>query len=230
METPNYYAIITANVRYSKNINANEKLLFAEITALSNKTKECWASNNYFAILYNVTPQAISKWIKNLEKNGFITIKYIYKQGTKEIEKRILGINDGILGINDGLGGYQHTIKDNNTSINNKHNNSIDSEKVNHICKNEYNFSDDLSIAIVKWMHWRKDNGYKRNINTLKEQIKLINEVKDTFNYDDETVIRMINYFVDDIKWKNINVVQVHSALAYRNKTNQIKQELSNAD
>lgn len=35
-ETPSYYAILTANVRYSKLINANEKLLFAEITALSN--------------------------------------------------------------------------------------------------------------------------------------------------------------------------------------------------
>lgn len=31
-ENPCYYAILTAEVRYSKNINANEKLLFAEIT------------------------------------------------------------------------------------------------------------------------------------------------------------------------------------------------------
>ena len=71
-ETPNYYAILTANVRYSKLINANEKLLFAEITALSNSTGICWASNNYFANLFDMTPQAISKWIRNLEKNHFI--------------------------------------------------------------------------------------------------------------------------------------------------------------
>lgn len=123
-----YYAIITADVRYSDKINANEKLLYAEITALSNKTGFCWASNNHFADLYNCTPQAISKWVKNLEKNNFISVEYVYKKGSKEIEKRIIsigkGVNADIKGINSGFNTYQHTIKDNNTSINNKLNNS----------------------------------------------------------------------------------------------------------
>ena len=132
-ETPNYYAILTANVRYSKLINANEKLLFAEITALSNSTGICWASNNYFANLFDMTPQAISKWIKNLEKNNFIKCNYVYRKGSKEIEKREIvcinhsldGINTGFKGINHSLEGYQHTIKDNNTSINNKSNSRV---------------------------------------------------------------------------------------------------------
>lgn len=132
-ETPNYYAILTANVRYSKLINANEKLLFAEITALSNSTGICWASNNYFANLFDMTPQAISKWIRNLEKNHFIKCNYVYKKGSKEIEKREIvcinhsleGINNSFKGINHSLEGYQHTIKDNNTSINNKSNNRV---------------------------------------------------------------------------------------------------------
>lgn len=121
METPSYYSVLTAEVRYSKNINANEKLLFAEITSLSNTSGICWASNAYFSSLFDCTSQAISKWIKNLERNGFITITYTYKNGSKEIERReIICINNGIKGINSRLGGYQHTIKDNNTSINNK--------------------------------------------------------------------------------------------------------------
>lgn len=132
-ETPNYYAILTANVRYSKLINANEKLLFAEITALSNSTGICWASNNYFANLFDMTPQAISKWIRNLEKNHFIKCNYVYRKGSKEIEKREIvcinhsldGINTGFKGINNSLEGYQHTIKDNNTSINNKSNSRV---------------------------------------------------------------------------------------------------------
>ena len=33
----NYYAIIPATVRYSKELKANEKLLYGEITSLSNK-------------------------------------------------------------------------------------------------------------------------------------------------------------------------------------------------
>ena len=59
-EKPSYYAIIPANVRYDKNLKANEKLMYGEITALSKKNGICYASNNYFAKLYDVTPQAIS--------------------------------------------------------------------------------------------------------------------------------------------------------------------------
>lgn len=129
-ENPSYYAILTADVRYSNCINANEKLLFAEITSLSNTSGICWASNAYFAHLFNCTPQAISKWIKNLEKHNFIMCEYTYRQGTKEVEKRLIrcinndikGINSDIKGINTRLGGYQHTIKENNKIINNKEN------------------------------------------------------------------------------------------------------------
>ena len=46
---PNYYAIIPAEVRYNEKLTANSKLLFGEITALTNKTGVCWANNKYFA-------------------------------------------------------------------------------------------------------------------------------------------------------------------------------------
>lgn len=120
METPHYYAILTANVRYCKELSANEKLLYAEITSLMYSSGICWASNNYFSTLFNCTPQAISKWIKNLEKQCFISCEYIYKDGSKEIEKRIIkGINTDIKGINHHLGGYQPPIKDNIKESNN---------------------------------------------------------------------------------------------------------------
>lgn len=133
-ETPNFYAILTPDVRYSKEISANEKLLFAEVTALLTMRNECFASNNYFASLFGVTPQAISKWLKNLEKNGFVSMKYIYKQGSKEIEKRFIevstsvdrGINNGIKGINNSLGGINSRLKVSNTLlINTLNNNTI---------------------------------------------------------------------------------------------------------
>ena len=72
MNEPNYYAIIPADVRYSK-ITANAKLLYGEITALANKEGFCWASNNYFAELYGVTNRSVSNWVKELTDQGFVT-------------------------------------------------------------------------------------------------------------------------------------------------------------
>lgn len=90
-ETPNYYAIIPANVRYA-DIPANAKLLYGEITALCNKTGVCFASNDYFAKLYGVSKVSISKWIGNLVKKEFITTEIEYKRGSKEILNRYIKI------------------------------------------------------------------------------------------------------------------------------------------
>ena len=52
-EKPNYYAIIPAEVRYSKVLTPNAKLLYAEITALCNMNGKCTASTEYFCRLEN---------------------------------------------------------------------------------------------------------------------------------------------------------------------------------
>ena len=87
-----YYAIIPANVRYDKKLSANAKLLYGEITALCNEKGYCWASNAYFAKLYDVSSRSISAWIKSLKDNGYIKIDIIYREGTKEILYRYVRI------------------------------------------------------------------------------------------------------------------------------------------
>jgi hypothetical protein len=122
-ENPNYYAIIPANVRYCKEIPANAKLLYGEITALCNQKGYCWASNDYFAKLYGVSKQSISTWISKLEKNKFISIQMIYKEGTKEILNRYIKIL--VYPIQENLNTpIQENLKDNITSINNTTNNT----------------------------------------------------------------------------------------------------------
>ena len=69
MEQPNYYSILTADVRYDPNLSASEKICYSEITALANKYGYCYATNGYFAKLYGVKKYTITRWIKNLEKN-----------------------------------------------------------------------------------------------------------------------------------------------------------------
>lgn len=127
---PTYYAVIPANVRYDKNLKANEKLLYGEIACLSNSKGYCFSSNNYFAELYGVTPQAVSSWVSNLEKCGYVKCEYLHN-GTEIKERRIriaeptysLKDEQGKStkvekGINKKLKGYQQKIKDNITSNN----------------------------------------------------------------------------------------------------------------
>lgn len=61
-----YYAIIPAAVRYHPDLSNGAKLLYGEITALCNEKGYCWASNAYFAELYQVKPNTISRWIGEL--------------------------------------------------------------------------------------------------------------------------------------------------------------------
>lgn len=91
-EQPTYYSILPASVRYNKNLKPNEKLLYSEITALTNKDGVCYATNEYFANLYGVTKVAISQWISNLEKEGLIDREIIYADGSKQILNRHIRI------------------------------------------------------------------------------------------------------------------------------------------
>lgn len=109
---PAYYAIIHAEIRYSDKLSSSEKLLFAEITALTNKTGECWASNNYFAKLFDVDPSTVSKWISSLNKHDFIKVRYD-KDG-KQIKKRFISIIRG----NEN---FQHPIENNHRGIEKRH-------------------------------------------------------------------------------------------------------------
>jgi|TARA_B110000902_G_C14153443_1_gene530424 hypothetical protein len=93
MDKPSYYAILTADVRYDRNLKPLARLLFAEITALCNKEGYCWASNQYFAELYQVDKTTVSGWIGQLKARGYLTVQLQYKKGSKQILNRYIKIN-----------------------------------------------------------------------------------------------------------------------------------------
>lgn len=120
MNNPTYYAVLTADIRYCTELSAQEKLMFAEITALSNKDGFCTAGNLYFSKLYNLSDVTISRQIKHLEELGFVNIKYD-KIGNKIAKRYITAINKNDNGKpvtvnkNDN-GAINKNVKDNNTS------------------------------------------------------------------------------------------------------------------
>lgn len=92
MEHKGYYAIIPASVRYDRSIPHGAKLLYGEITALCNEKGFCWASNEYFAGLYQVSKTTVTNWINALIENGYVIRNIRYKDGSKEIDGRCLTI------------------------------------------------------------------------------------------------------------------------------------------
>ena len=153
-EKPSYYANIPANVRYS-NLKPNAKLLYGEITALSNKLGYCFASNNYFAELYGVSKNTVSRWISDLNKLGFITVQ-IERNSNKEIIKRIIGIAQ----IADRS--IDKISKENTTRINTTSNNIYIKEKfINEVMNFDYP-KDMLDDFINYWTEGKKKMRYQK--------------------------------------------------------------------
>lgn len=132
-----YYAIIPANVRYDPELPANAKLLYGEITALCNERGYCWASNQYFAELYNVSIRTVQMWVKQLTERGYVQIEMQFNPGTREVDYRRITLS-GIGGEknfttsckNLHQGGEENfttpgekNFTHNNTSMNNTENN-----------------------------------------------------------------------------------------------------------
>ena len=130
MEKKGYFAIIPASVRYDKRLPANAKLLYGELTALSNEKGYCWAGNDYFAGLYEVSKTSVSKWVSALKDAGYIQIQLEYAEGTKQILHRYIRIvkdpieeklHTSIRKVNDPI---EEKLIDNSTS-NNTNNNTM---------------------------------------------------------------------------------------------------------
>lgn len=174
-DRPNYYAIIPAEVRYNENLNSSQKLFYGEITALTFKTGECWASNNYFARLYKISPSLISNWLKALETEKLITIEYETKG--KEIKRRIIriiGIQNIDYPIQNIEEGYSKYLKENNTSINNtsirkeiykeKKFKKPTLEEVEAYCKERNN-----NVNAELFIDYYESNGWKVGKNSMKD-------------------------------------------------------------
>lgn len=122
---PNYYAVIPAEVRYNEKLTANSKLLYGEISALSNKKGMCWATNKYFADLYNVSEVSISKWVAQLIDQALIRTQTNH-DGKREIY--LIGIKEKFKGVQRKVKeGVKEKFKPNNNIHNNNNNTSNNS-------------------------------------------------------------------------------------------------------
>ena len=170
---PSYYAIIPGTVRYNKNITPQARLLYGEITALCNKEGFCYAGNEYFAKLYNVTEITISRWIKQLRDE-----KEIFTYIDKRTNHRIITLEENQLtkllrrlNKNDNshltklLTAINKNVKSNNNTTNNTTKN-----------KNKIVFpfdSDDFKKLWNLWKEYRQEQHNFKYKSPVTEQAAL---------------------------------------------------------
>jgi len=203
-EQPNYYAILTADVRYDKELSSSIKLFYAEITALCGKSGKCWASNKYFAELFNVSTSSITKWISKLVEKGYIKSEIIYKENTKQIEKRYLTL----------------ACKEDKKEIKNE---------LDPIVKNYYTPSKNFSEGIVKKSDTPIVKNYEDNNTRLEyyKKNKKKESVRSKLAYED-LELQNKNHRLEE-KNKIIQTQQKNSSLEdFKNKFLQIQEKANN--
>ncbi|HEA3999535.1 helix-turn-helix domain-containing protein [Staphylococcus aureus] len=192
-DQPSYYSIITANVRYDNRLTDGEKLLFAEITSLSNKYGYCTASNGYFATLYNVVKETISRRISNLTKFGYLKIEII-KEGNEVKQRKMYPLTQSSIPIdakiNTPIENSVNTpidanVKENNTSINitRLNNTSINNNSATDVTHEQfeewwklYDKKKDKKMSFTKFKSCLKKHSFEQIMQGTREYLKTITD------------------------------------------------------
>lgn len=110
----------------------NELNLLLIISSLTAKEGYCYASNEYFAKIFNEHPVNISKKIKKLEKLGYIKIEY--KRNGYLVTGRKIRLAKMLTAVSKNANrSISKNAKENNTSINNTN------KKNSNFAKRNYN-------------------------------------------------------------------------------------------
>ena len=126
---PGYAALLPPRVRYDKTLPASAKLLYAEISAMSDVTGFCWASNRYLGALYGMTKRTVTGLLAQLQERGYIEIQVMKSEAGAVEERRIFITDTGLMRLppiaknfytpmeKNFVGGMEKNFHQNDTSI-----------------------------------------------------------------------------------------------------------------
>lgn len=191
-----YYAVIPAKVLHDKDLLKYPKsiLLYGHIANLANQKGYCWATNKYFMEQLGVkSATTITDYLNLLVRKGFIKKKNIYKDGTKQIEKRIISIDTGTpipADCNtpttaDCNSPIPADCKENNTSINNTRINTTTTTAFVEYQKMVGILSPNQNIVLNDYVQRLSDDVVKFAINVMVDATTTPN-----FNYLNRILMR----------------------------------------
>lgn len=132
----------------TKELKMMEKIFLVEIKSLDNKEFEgCFATNAYFAEFIGLSKNRCSEIIKSLERKGFITIRYVRGEHSKNIEKRIINITNAYFDL------FREDITHSDARLTLSENRLTPSEKCedNNIINNKNIYKEEVNKIIDKY-------------------------------------------------------------------------------
>lgn len=71
---PAFWAVLPAAVRYDEELPPNAKLLYAEISSLTDRRGYCYASNEYFTRVFSLSERTVQNLLNALKRGGYVRI------------------------------------------------------------------------------------------------------------------------------------------------------------
>ena len=193
-EKPNFFSVIPAKIKYDKNLSPMSRLLYGDIAALANREGYCWATNAYFASLYEVAISTVSNWIRELSEAGYIysIVEDGYKRrlllncnfgnqenqnGDSKIENsdsKTYGGGTKKISKNESNSISDMTEIDLNNTSNNTSNNTLNITEKNSFKKpslteiKDYLLENNLDIDAEKFFYYYESNGWYVGRNKMK--------------------------------------------------------------
>jgi len=181
---------IPKEIWLSENLSIMEKLLLVEISSLDNKDG-CFAGNGYFSEFFGLSKTRISVIINSLVSKEYITSTLLYKEGTKQILKRVLKVSRG--GYTSKLiEPIKEKFIDNNT-VNNTISNTINKPKE----VDKYFDNIEIDNLFKEFLLLRISLKAKNTDRAVKLILKKLNGL------DTETKIAMLEQSIEN-SWKSV--------------------------
>lgn len=88
--TPNYFIQVPLDLLKDYDLTPTDYLVFGQIYTMLNVTQKCFLSNANMGDKLGIKPNTVQKSISKMKKLGLIETNLIYKDGSKEVDKRFI--------------------------------------------------------------------------------------------------------------------------------------------
>lgn len=209
---PSYYAIIPAGVRYHRELKPAAKLLYGELTALCSVEGYCWASNAYFAEIYQATTRQVQRWIADLAKFGFIKVEVdqnqhrskrrIYMMQMPQADPTQMTYDEKVATTHDEK--VVHSITDSsNTSLEDNNKSIVATDKNVIASKPQKSFSQEVEfIAQELYRHVIANYPHLEARCKWRDWCDDIDKLNRIDGYDFQTIMAVMKWSQQDDFWK----------------------------